>query len=149
MNNHDEQQPIAFGQLMPERDLWPDIESQLTSRRPRKGWAAGIAASLVAMASLTLVTSSPDPFGNVLSSAQSNAYLMQQTHDTEVSALTKDSYGPSIDPGMKELGNAEQQIHTALNDDPDNPALLRMLARIHHQKFELLMKSTKVKDYTT
>lgn len=145
MNKHDEQQPIAFGQLMPERDLWPDIESQLTSRRPRRGWAAGIAASLVAMASLTLVTSSPDPVDNALSSA----YLLQQAHDTEVSALTKDSYGPSIDPGMKELGNAEQQIHTALNEDPDNPALLRMLARIHHQKFELLMKSTKVKDYTT
>jgi RNA polymerase sigma-70 factor (ECF subfamily) len=146
MSERDEQvsEAIQFGPMTPARDLWPGIEAQIAPRR-RRPWmapASFAAAGLVAL----LITMNP-PSEQPPSPLQQVAQQMQAQQRAELDGVTRAVQGTGVDQAMEGLLSAEQEIRDAIDAGSDNPALLRMLAHVHHQQLGLINQSMKVKEY--
>jgi len=133
----DDNNPVVFGEIQPARDLWPGIESRLARRRPRMGYAAGIAASLVIAWVVALQIGSNAP----VSDLQMRATTMQVSHEAVVEQLAVHPVPAEFAPALSTLVSAEAEIHGAIDGGAPNPALLRMLANVHQQRMDLLMKT--------
>ncbi|WP_339900391.1 hypothetical protein [Paraglaciecola polaris] len=146
-------------QKQPERDLWPGIELALVKQQDdennvrilngRDGhikqsdgigrWAL-LAAGIVMVALLSwkgLMPSEPMITGNDLVAAlsaqhaeQKSALLVQYEGQT---ALTK-----NWQQQLVELDSAAQAIKKALENEPNNMALLKMLQSVHQQQINLI-----------
>ena len=135
--NNDEQTPISFAELAPRQDLWPGIESRITRRRPWKGFAVGMAASVVVALSAILAMPASQTDLNLLGRA--DAMLAQ--HQVTVAPWLEQPVASDVQPALDSLASAEMQIMQALHNEAENPALLRMLARVHRQRIDLLVKT--------
>jgi len=129
-------------EIAPERDLWTGIERaivteapQHTSRSRVKPWM-GVAACSVAAVLSIVVTMQREP---------NNAVVIADFFETQKqSLLVKYKEQPALTDNWQtqlvELESAEAAIRKALEADPQNAALLRMLSQVYQQQLDLINK---------
>lgn len=139
--------PIVFDGLVPERDLWPGIEARITRRRPWRGLAAGIAASLVIIPLTLFWSGAEEPHSVARTGMMRSAGLMQSAHEKMTAPYLRTVLPSGVDVALAELAIAERAIHSALEENPGKQGLLKMLANIHQQRLGVLTKSIKVQEY--
>ncbi|WP_088332303.1 hypothetical protein [Lacimicrobium sp. SS2-24] len=126
----------------PQRDLWPGIEHALNAEiAPANGRkvsalvASVLAVGMLGWMSLSYIPASnpSQPLATVLSEQhqQQKAYLLATYADQP--ALT-DNWQAQL----KELDDAALVIKQALEQDPQNMALLKMLKQVHQQQIDLI-----------
>lgn len=136
---------------LPQRDLWQGIELGLSDesngksastdvKRPRRGGLYAIAASLafVGMLSWFAVQQTTPQFdGQELIAALSNQHEAQKN-----ALLVKFADQPALTDNwqqqIKELDAAAIAIKSALQQDPNNVALLKMLQNVYQQQIDLI-----------
>ncbi|MCC2617692.1 hypothetical protein LJ739_15680 [Aestuariibacter halophilus] len=137
---------------MPQRDLWPGIELALAreeqhddarssagDNRRTVVWAS-LAAS-VAVVGLVGVLSLRSPAPQLDGMQLVNALSAQ--HEQQKNALlVKFQDQPALTQNwqqqLDELDSASEAIKAALDQDPDNMALLKMLQKVHQQQIDLI-----------
>ncbi|KAF7787482.1 hypothetical protein PRUB_a4878 [Pseudoalteromonas rubra] len=127
----------------PQRDLWQGIEKAInvssTEVPSRSPWIklAGVAACVSAgLLSWQVIMTQPrqDTMTHMSAFFEQKKQTLLVQYEAQP-ALTKDWQGP-----LQELEEAEQAIKLALMKDPDNAALLKMLAQVYQQQLDLITK---------
>ncbi len=131
----------------PERDLWPGIEhaisqqgDQLNERTVKRvSWmsGAGMAAGFLA---LGLVVSSQWRGGNENIASQMTAQFETQKKSLLVSYQDTPAVIQNWQGQLADLEKAEEAVLKALESEPKNQALLKMLANIYQQQIDLINK---------
>ncbi len=153
---------------VPARDLWPPIAERLRSQRRvlrfvRLGRAA-LPAGLAAAAALIVAVSwlrpnqtapggvsptrgalTPAAAGTSVDMAQAEAeYARATTQLLEVLNARKKNLPPErarvLDENMLKIDASLRQVREALDKDPQNLRLTRMLASTHQKKLDLLLR---------
>jgi len=140
-------------ELAPQRDLWPGIEQAIAEKPQIKqasndaswhNWARTAAAFVPAAFVLVFwlqqspMETLPDgQFNSVAASfeVQKRQLLRQVKGEVEL----VDNWQLSL----TDLEQAEQALIKALQSQPEDPALLKMLTQIYQQQLELIQKSHK------
>ena len=130
----------------PERDLWPGIEFALSSgnsepSRAVVGKKMYLVAATVAMFGLIGLLSVNQQGGSLtgddLVASLSAQHLKQKNallvRFQDQPALTQNWQNP-----LRELDDAADAIKTALENEPNNMALLKMLQSVHQQQINLI-----------
>ena len=130
----------------PDRDFWPGIELALTSEaeeapRSIKGSKMYLVAATVAMFAtigwLSLSQQGLSVTGDDLVAALSAQHLEQKN-----ALLVKFQDQPALTQNwqqqLTELDEAAGAIKTALENEPNNMALLKMLQTVHQQQINLI-----------
>lgn len=137
-------------ELEPNRDLWPGIEQAIANKpqiQPASndnnwhGWARTAAAFVPAAFVLVFwlqqssVTTTDAQFNSVTASfeVQKRQLLRQVANETPVVQNWEGS--------LADLEQAEQALIKALQSQPEDPALLKMLTHVYQQQLELIQKS--------
>ncbi|WP_440054287.1 hypothetical protein ACSLBF_15655 [Pseudoalteromonas sp. T1lg65] len=128
----------------PQRDLWLGIEKAINQESPvrqttHNHWQklTGIAACTVAgLFAWQVVMNQPkqDSLANMSSFFEQQKQALLVQYDTQP-ALTSD-----WQMQLQELEQAEQAVKLSLKNDPENAALLRMLAQVYQQQLDLINK---------
>ena len=138
---------------LPQRDLWPGIEVALTKQESAE--PKGSPFRPVAVAASVLLVGVLTWFGGqqVLNSPPSGeelvANLSQQHQQQKQALLVKFQDQPALtqnwETQLSELDDAAKAIKAALQQDPNNMALLKMLQNVHQQQIDLIERvhSTK------
>lgn len=133
----------------PQRDLWPGIEVALVeqSERPcaqdEQRWPKPmlLAASVLLVGVLSWF-SLQGRSDQHLSGADLVAQLSQQHQLQKQALLVKFQDQPALTKNwstqLAELDDAASAIKAALEHDPDNMALLKMLQSVHQQQIDLI-----------
>ena len=142
--------------IQPERDLWQGIalgieqdDERLTqSDRPvrRSQWQLAAAASVmfVALFGWYLVNGmQAGPAVNQQPSVEQLAARMSQQHQVQKNALlvsvqNQPALTENWQQQLSELDDAAAAIKAALEQDPDNVALLKMLQNVYQQQISLI-----------
>jgi anti-sigma factor RsiW len=154
----------------PERDLWPEIAAEIKTRprllafpsRPAIGIGLAAAAALL-LAFVMLRDDSGPGSGPVVPSAQPTfvaaspeATLREAEGDYEraTQALLatleehRDQLAPetlkSVGANLAVIDEALKEVRAALEKDPGNPELTRMLAATHRKKVDVLQRVVKL-----
>lgn len=137
-------------QIQPQRDLWAGIDVALTQQSmqqdetpvkvPHHRGLYALAASLMVVAITAWLTLSPAP-QQVTGEQLVNA--LSEQHQSQVdSLLVKFKDQPALTNNwqqqLTQLDEAAIAIKAALEQDPDNVALLRMLQNVYQQQIELI-----------
>lgn len=138
-------------ELSPKRDLWPGIEQALNQAQQETKTTAWPAWQKVAavFAPVVLVfglwNNSSSQAGNLewLTPVAASFELQKQTLLQQVSGRTPliDDYQAS----MAELEQAEQALKKALQSQPEDPALMKMLNQVYQQQLSLINKAHQPK----
>lgn len=153
-------------EIAPERDLWPDIEAEITRPAPRAGvpWyaqAAAVVALVGASSFITyMFTKAPEPAGQVVP-----VIAGTMTFDTEFASFGQELMLPAsfeaersgleaeLDIALEELSpevraeveenlaviqNAVAEISAALEDEPNNALLHGMLADAYRKELAVM-----------
>lgn len=136
---------------LPERDLWKGIELGLEAEPRSTGATASTASRWVALAaSVALVASLSwigiqefGPSGQTGGTGTDLVQALSQQHETQKQALLVQFDGqPALTENwqqqLAELDDAAKAIKTALAEDPNNTALLRMLQNVYQQQITLI-----------
>ncbi|MEC4091273.1 hypothetical protein [Pseudoalteromonas rubra] len=127
----------------PQKDLWQGIEKAInvssTVAPPSSPWIklAGMAACVSAgLLSWQVIMTQPreDTMTHMSAFFEQKKQTLLVQYEAQP-ALTKDWQVP-----LQELEEAEQAIKLALMKDPDNAALLKMLAQVYQQQLDLITK---------
>lgn len=159
VNNFDQKLAEQIGNLeqerLPERDLWRGIELGIeqphenTADKEKRSFpkVVAMAASLGLIVSLSWVglNQSPSTDMNELLAQQGQQLVeaLSDQHQAQKNALLVEfSDTPAATENwqqqLTELDEAAVAIKTALQEDPNNKALLRMLQSVYHQQIELI-----------
>lgn len=139
-------------ELEPKRDLWLGIEQAIASKPQIQqasndshwhNWARTAAAFVPAAFVLVFwlqqgsVANTEQPFNSVTASfeVQKRQLLRQVANETPVVQNWEGS--------LADLEQAEQSLLKALQSEPEDPALLKMLTHVYQQQLELIQKSHK------
>ncbi|NMH60900.1 hypothetical protein [Alteromonas ponticola] len=149
---HDLQQQLdsLSQEKQPQRDLWKGIELSLEADRKEvtesgfhgKHVALAASVALVAMVSwFTLKPFSPDSQDTL--NGQTLVQALSNQHEQQMDALLVKFEGqPAVTQNWKqqlqELDSAANAIKAALEEDPDNTALLKMLQNVYQQQMMLV-----------
>jgi hypothetical protein len=123
--------------IPPERDLWPEIDAAI-ARRERAGlgrrnppwWRLAVAAAAVLMLAIGYrELAGPLPGGG--------PERMAPTTETVAQAAER----PAQAGGLATLDQALQQLQEALDADPHNLSLSRLVLMVHQARSELLCKT--------
>jgi hypothetical protein len=152
---------------VPARDLWPAIEQRLRNERRvlrffRPGMAipAGLAAAAALIVAVLWMRASQTPLGGVgpaggtltpaaagtpVDMAQAEAEYLRATNQLlEVLNARKKNMpaeeAKALDENMLKIDASLRQVREALDKDPQNPKLTRMLASTHQKKLDLLLR---------
>lgn len=138
-------------EMEPKRDLWPGIEQAIAEKPQIKtpsndshwhNWARTAAAFVPAAFVLVFwlqqssVTATNDQVFNSVTASfelQKRQLLRQVSNDTAVVENWQLS--------LADLEQAEQSLITALQSQPEDPALLKMLTQVYQQQLALIRKS--------
>lgn len=136
----------------PERDLWRGVALALESEpqhqkarpRPHAGWAA--MAACVALIAMVSWYGLQEPAGNPDAQPMTGEALVQalsQQHEQQKQALLVEytdtpALADNWQQQLDELDDAAAAIKAALAQDPNNPALLRMLQNVYQQQIALI-----------
>lgn len=139
--------------IMPRRDLWPGIEIALAAEaterdnvdqsRPQRARMLAAAASVafVGLLSWTLVKQ-PAPVDTVTPQMDVVSALVSQHEEQKDALLVKFQDQPALTQNwqeqLKELDKAAVAIKKALQQEPNNLALLKMLQNVHQQQIDLI-----------
>ncbi|MBD1584279.1 hypothetical protein [Pseudoalteromonas sp. S16_S37] len=131
-------------EVAPKRDLWPGIERAIVTqgnqqKQPGSFWPklTGIAACTVAgLLAWQVVVKQPQQN----SMADISAFFEQQKQSLLVQYESQPALTSNWQEQLQELENAEQAVKVALQNDPENAALLRMLAQVYQQQLDLINK---------
>jgi hypothetical protein len=131
--------------LQPERDLWPGIAHAIEApAHPHWQRPAALAASVVLLFGLSLYFGArqPEP---ALFNPQLDAFLdaLRNEHRTGKEALLVQYQGqqPSYadwEVQMQQLEQAEQAVYRALQEDPANMELLKILRQVQTRQIKLI-----------
>lgn len=155
MSNFEDRLQKEIAQLpdsvTPNRDLWKGVELAISDGQPeseqaRNEMAANapvyaLAASVMFLAfavyMLVFTNEAPQPF------RQDVALEMQTQHQEQKRALlvsfaNKTPLSSDWKKQMQDLDDAEKAILTALENDPDNHTLLKMLQQVYQQQLSLI-----------
>jgi hypothetical protein len=154
---------------MPARDLWPGISARITARRrpwatlASRPWAlAAAAAVLVALGVVAGRLGGPSAVGPQASLpgarpasvetghirdaekeyARATADLMEALR-TRRAALSPETLN-AVEANLKTIDEALEELHAALEKDPENRKLTQMLASTHQKKLDLLLRLLKL-----
>ena len=135
----------------PERDLWRGIELGMEQpanhevRTPAsRGGLYAVAASVALVACLSWFgfKDSPVAPSGQLTGTELVQALSQQHEQQKQSLLVQYTDTPALTENwqaqLTELDQAANAIKAALNEDPDNTALLRMLQNVYQQQIALI-----------
>lgn len=144
-------------EITPERDLWPGIEKAIGNMPQQREFDQGsrhwqtwskVAASFAPVALVLGLWLSPEfnagsendasqLFNPIAASfdIQKRQLLIQVSDQTSVVENWQDS--------LKELEQAEKALITALQSQPEDPALMKMLYQVYQQQLELIQKAHK------
>ena len=149
--------PIAFAPITPARELWPEIEAQISPKRRVGRWLPiGVAASLALFMSVMLLDSgsmapavgSGGPTNTIATVPEADleqvAKLMQVQQRADLAAVLGSGQGAALGEAMEGLLFAEQEIVDAINAGSNNPALIGMLAGVHRHQLAFIQQSMKV-----
>ncbi|MCW8109154.1 hypothetical protein OPS25_11660 [Alteromonas ponticola] len=134
----------------PQRDLWKGIELSLEAENPaesRSGLHAkhiALAASFALVAMVSWFTFKPiEPQTHDSLTGQSLVTALSNQHQQQMNALLVKFEGqPAVTENwqqqLQELDSAANAIKAALEEDPDNTALLKMLQNVYQQQMMLV-----------
>lgn len=125
---------------LPERDLWPGIEMALMAKKHRQTPWAAVAASIIACASGWLLLSKHHDANNQISTVIAQLDTLHQQEMTELKVAFKNTRPLTTNwskqlQGMDQAANA---IKMALQNDPQNVTLLKMLSDVYQKEIDLL-----------
>ncbi|GAA0359479.1 hypothetical protein GCM10009092_24600 [Bowmanella denitrificans] len=134
-------------EIQPRRDLWPGIEHALnsqaaepvvTSSKAKPYWGMAAAVATVGLLGWLGLTQLPG-----LSDSAQLAQVLSQQHQQQKQALLASFSGqPALTDNWQqqvdELDAAALAIKQALKEDPNNPALLKMLQQVYQQQIDLI-----------
>ena len=134
----------------PNRDLWRGIELGMeqstdeTAKPASRGGLYAVAASIALVACLSWFgfnRMSVTPSGQLTGTELVQA-LSQQHEQQKQSLLVQYDETPALTENwqaqLTELDQAAEAIKAALDEDPDNTALLRMLQNVYQQQIALI-----------
>ncbi|MEW9798508.1 hypothetical protein [Alteromonas sp. CYL-A6] len=135
----------------PERDLWRGIELAIeheqahagTARQSSRPWLA-VAASVALVATISWFgwQQSAQQRGGQLTGEALVMALSQQHEQQKQALLVEYTNTPAVAENwqqqLDELDDAADAIKAALEQDPDNTALLRMLQNVYQQQIALI-----------
>lgn len=129
-------------EISPSRDLWPGIERAMVSStankpvsrsmKPWLGVAACVSAGLLSL--LMVMKQTPN---NAVVIAD---FFENQKQSLLVKYQTQPALTDNWQAQLVELESAEAAIRKALEGDPQNAALLRMLSQVYQQQLDLINK---------
>ncbi|MEM5510579.1 hypothetical protein WNY98_17030 [Pseudoalteromonas sp. AS71] len=130
-------------EIPPQKDLWAGIERAIVNNKQNQK-KAGIWPKLTAIAACTLATLiavniffiAPEPQPVVAISD----YFSAKKNSLLVEYENKEALTTNWQTQLQELEEAEQAIMQALENEPQNQALLTMLAQIYQQQLDLINK---------
>ncbi|MCM2680595.1 hypothetical protein [Echinimonas agarilytica] len=131
----------------PQRDLWPGIEHALNEPERSSKSSKPKASRLIAMAAAITLVGVSTWFVAYQHSAQVTSDQMisalEQKHSHELQGLLTQFKGrPALtknwEEQLKELDEAAKAIKLALDNDPMNPTLLKMLQSVYQQQVQLV-----------
>jgi len=128
-------------EISPERDLWPELASQLPARAvPTRTpiWAA-VAALLAITVSFWLYPTSNTPAPSTAanySTATKLALIYEQEEAVQLSQLS--SYTPSINRQLAIWEDAIKQVESALQYYPEQQQLLAQLNQLYQQELRYI-----------
>jgi hypothetical protein len=151
-------------ELQPGRDLWAGIARRIEQeKRARPGWWAplGLAAAAVLVIGVTLsqrdhVLPRPTPvaFGTPVSYEPSALGGAEQEYERAATTLMgaleerRDSLSPetlaSVRKNMEVIDGALAEVRAALQRDPGNSELTRMLVATHRKKVDTLRRVVRL-----
>lgn len=160
-------------EVAPSRDLWPEIAREIGGRKVvspafgrragRSWWMPALAAAAVvaAVSSLVLMRSQgglgvgpvsgtpvPAAAGNVTLLDAERGYAMAADELLAALAERRDSLSPetraSVDRNLAIIDQALKEIRDALQKEPQNRELNRMLASTHRRKVEVLRRVVRL-----
>lgn len=129
----------------PDRDLWPGIELALTSEIDGRSPAVGkkmylLAATIAVFGLIGWLSVNQQPVtltGEGLVASLSQQHLAQKN-----ALLVRFQDQPALTQNwqkqLTELDDAADAIKTALQSEPNNMALLKMLQSVHQQQINLI-----------
>ena len=130
-------------QIAPQKDLWQGIEKAISNPATKECessmWPklAGIAAcSVAALLSVQLVFNSSAQNTSVAMSD----FFAEQKQTLLVQYQNQPALTDNWQQQLTELEDAERAIKQALENEPENPALLKMLAQVYQQQLDLINK---------
>jgi hypothetical protein len=139
-------------EMTPKRDLWPGIEQAIASR-PQLSTAANdshwhnwarTAAAFVPAAFLLVfwLQTSPDVTTQSESVRALSAGFELQKRQLLRHVSMEASAVNDWQTSLEELEQAEDAIEKALQSQPEDPALLKMLSQIYQQQLALIQKAS-------
>jgi hypothetical protein len=131
-------------EITPQKDLWAGIERAIVNtNEPEQSavtlWpklSAIAACTVAALVALNMFVISPKPQPVVAISD----YFAKQKQSLLVQYKNQDALTDNWQTQLQELEEAEYAIKQALKNEPQNQALLTMLAQIYQQQLDLINK---------
>lgn len=137
--------------VTPERDLWKGVElaiddeqpviqknrNELAANAPLYAMAASVMFLAFAVYALVLNTDATQQLQPALALAMQTQH-QEQKRALLVSFSNKTPLSSDWQKQMQELDEAEKAILSALENDPDNHALLKMLQQVYQQQLSLI-----------
>ncbi|HCV03356.1 MULTISPECIES: hypothetical protein [Pseudoalteromonas] len=131
--------------ISPDKDLWPGIERAIAEpqtqqiEKPTHGWnklAAVAACCIAALLTVQLFVGQ----GESNSMMAMSDYFTKQKQGLLVQYQNQPALTDNWQQQLKELEEAESAIKQALENEPENPALLQMLSQVYQQQLDLINK---------
>lgn len=149
MSDHDFEQNLQQRlsrlpeERQPERDLWPGIEHALNARQNTPaGWrkVSALAASVMLVGLLGWLSLSQ---WQASDQQQQLAVLLSEQHQQQKDYLlaayaNQPALTDNWQQQLEELDEAASAIKLALEQDPQNMTLLKMLKQVHQQQIDLI-----------
>ncbi|MAE01099.1 MULTISPECIES: hypothetical protein [Pseudoalteromonas] len=129
----------------PDKNLWPGIERAIAhpteqqAEQSRFTWnklAAVAACCVAALLSVQLFVAQTEPNTMIAMSD----YFTKQKQGLLVQYQNQPALTDNWQQQLKELEEAESAIKQALENEPENPALLQMLSQVYQQQLDLINK---------
>ncbi|MBU77782.1 MAG: hypothetical protein CMK63_12405 [Pseudoalteromonadaceae bacterium] len=131
--------------ISPDKDLWPGIERAIAEpqtpqiEKPTHGWnklAAVAACCIAALLTVQLFVGQ----GESNSMMAMSDYFTKQKQGLLVQYQNQPALTDNWQQQLKELEEAESAIKQALENEPENSALLQMLSQVYQQQLDLINK---------
>ncbi|ASM55054.1 MULTISPECIES: hypothetical protein [Pseudoalteromonas] len=130
--------------ITPRKNLWPGIEraiinAERSTQKHTTIWpklTAVAACSVAVLIAVNIVFITPEPKPAVAISD----YFLAQKNSLLVAYKNQDALTSNWQVQLQELEEAELAIKQVLENEPQNQALLTMLAQIYQQQLDLINK---------
>lgn len=146
-------------EMTPKRDLWPGIEKAISQHKQKPKSLLSVnqkialsSAASICLAVLLIQFLAPLPGSGFNSGSDSNARhntagidALVKTYETEkhqmlVRYQDQKALVDDWQPQLDELESAARSLRGALEEDPNNAVLIRMLGKIYQQQLDLINK---------